>query len=181
MKNNNSTILFTFSQEVIDKIINMAIHTHNENIRSNQEPHRCGIASAYYEVYSLMQMQAEAFLIPLATLGLEKLKENDFLSISIITEVANKHVDVTPNNYTEVVIYWMIDNVFLIKRAAIKAKGYNNEKLNYSQDEDDHKYRNGKLIGYFEIITFMQKQAKKLGLSLKDINLEDINPNKDLK
>lgn len=41
-------------------------------------------------------------------------------------------------------------------------------------------YDGGRIMGFNEFISIMQQTAKGMNISLKDIGLDDINPDKDL-
>lgn len=177
---NNNSILIEFCKALVEWIIKRAIVTHNEHLQSNNNEYKSGVAFSYYEVYSLLQLQAEAFLIPLSILGLEDKKEEDFLSTSIITETNSRVMDSISGKWEKVIINWMRDNIFLIKENAINFGNVVNSKsnsINCDKDFFDSEFDKGHLFGYLEIITFMQEQAKKIGISLKDLNLDDVNPN----
>lgn len=180
MEHNNSKLMDLCKEWVI-WIKQRAISTHNEYLRSNQDQYKSGLAFTYYAIYSLIQMQAEAFLIPLAILGLDDLKENDFLSRSIIKNKGKNVINSIYPEYEQSIMGWMKDNIYYIKENAVHSKKAVIESLNIATKLNDISYDKGRLSGYFEAISFMQKQAKKLDISLNNLNIDDIDPDKDLK
>lgn len=63
----------------------------------------------------------------------------------------------------------------LIKEYALKAK----EKSLYAEGEEKL-FTQGELYAYYRLITTMQQQVIAFDIDLREINLDDINPDKDL-
>jgi hypothetical protein len=63
-----------------------------------------------------------------------------------------------------------------LKEDALNAK---QEYLN-STEERKKLFNDGVLMGYYHAINTLRQQAENFQISLKDLNLEDIDPDKDL-
>jgi hypothetical protein len=69
----------------------------------------------------------------------------------------------------------------IIKEDALDAKK-EKDKAEKCKDEDmgEYMYATGRLISYYEVVSTIINQAGALGIDLKDLKLDDINPDKDL-
>jgi hypothetical protein len=73
--------------------------------------------------------------------------------------------------------WYLYDLGFLIKELAIEIKnGVNTLKPGTSE----YDFETGKLLAFHRIISLMQQQAKAFQIDMKDLRLEDIDPDKDL-
>jgi broad-specificity NMP kinase len=71
--------------------------------------------------------------------------------------------------------HYLGDLVFILKKDALDLV----EKLK-AENIKDEKFNQGVLAAYYRVITLMQQQAEGFDISLSDIGLDDINPDKDL-
>ena len=69
---------------------------------------------------------------------------------------------------------YLLDLGLLLKEQAREAKM---SILNKSRSDD---FARGRLMAYHEVISLMKEQAIAFGLGLEDLNLHDIDPEKDL-
>jgi hypothetical protein len=69
----------------------------------------------------------------------------------------------------------------IIKEDALDAKK-EKDKAEKCKDEDveGYMYATGRLMAYYEVVSTIINQAEALGIDLKDLKLDDINPDKDL-
>jgi hypothetical protein len=63
----------------------------------------------------------------------------------------------------------------LIKEKALEAK-----KESRSSPEDERAFALGRLMAFHEVISLMQQQARAFGITLEELGLDDIQPEKDL-
>lgn len=66
---------------------------------------------------------------------------------------------------------YLSDLGFLLKEYAVEAK--------VESDKENSDFSKGYLMGFHRIITLMQQQAEGFEISLEDIGLKDIDPDKD--
>ncbi|KIE04723.1 hypothetical protein NF27_GC00020 [Candidatus Jidaibacter acanthamoeba] len=85
--NNLNTLIADYFKDSIYLLIENAIDIHNNAINKPNDIYLSGKLMAYVEVLSLLQMQAQAFSIPLESLKLDKFEaEKDLLSSRIISK-----------------------------------------------------------------------------------------------
>src|SRR5262245_11000697 len=65
----------------------------------------------------------------------------------------------------------------IVKTRALEAK---NERTTEQQGSPAYDFQCGRLIAFNEIISILQQQAEGFGISLKELNLDDIDPDRDL-
>jgi hypothetical protein len=63
----------------------------------------------------------------------------------------------------------------LIKEKALEAK-----KESRSSPEGERAFALGRLMAFHEVISLMQQQARAFGITLEELGLDDIQPEKDL-
>jgi len=83
-------------------------------------------------------------------------------------------------NKQELLLNYFSDLMVLIKDMAFESKREMTEKFNGNFDNPDYIFYRGKTNGYYEMISLMQQQAEAFGIPLKDLNLDDIDADKDL-
>jgi hypothetical protein len=69
-------------------------------------------------------------------------------------------------------VNYLFDLGSLLQEKAMDAKA--------DKDENAHAFNVGRLIAWHEIVSLMQSQAGLFGLSLSQIGLSDIDPERDL-
>ncbi|ACX72186.1 conserved hypothetical protein [Methanocaldococcus vulcanius M7] len=68
-----------------------------------------------------------------------------------------------------------------IKERALEAKKEKDKAEKHrDKDKEEHIYAVGRLMGFNEVISIIQQTAESLGIDLKDLKLDDIDPDKDL-
>jgi hypothetical protein len=68
-----------------------------------------------------------------------------------------------------------------IKERALEAKREKDEvEKRKDQDIGEYMYAVGRLMTFNEVISIIQQTAEPLGLTLKDLKLDDIDPDRDL-
>jgi len=72
---------------------------------------------------------------------------------------------------------YLFDLGLLIKERALEVRRHR-DKL--AVDSPDRHFQSGRVIAYNEIISLMQQQAEGFGISLSDLRLDDIEPDRDL-
>jgi hypothetical protein len=71
---------------------------------------------------------------------------------------------------------YLLDLGDLIKENALEAK----KDRDNAVDADERRFHEGRLVAYYEVALSMQNQARAFGLSLEEIGLEGISPDRDL-
>lgn len=71
---------------------------------------------------------------------------------------------------------YLHDLGLLIKEMAHEAKG----KLQSAKPGAKKSYEEGHLIAFYAVISLMQQQAETFDIPLKELQLDDINPDRDL-
>lgn len=71
---------------------------------------------------------------------------------------------------------YLYDLGHFVKEEALDSK----RKLEAASPGTDKSYEEGQLIAFYRIITLMQQQAEGFDIPLKDLQLEDIEPDRDL-
>lgn len=71
---------------------------------------------------------------------------------------------------------YLFDLGLLLKEYALEAKT-ERDKHTGKEAED---YYSGELMAYHRVISLMQQQAESFGIPLKELRLDDINPDNDL-
>lgn len=69
--------------------------------------------------------------------------------------------------------YYLLDLGTLLKAQAVTAK-------RESKADPTDSFALGRLMAYHEVISLMQQQAQAFGLPLESLNLNDIDPDRDL-
>lgn len=64
----------------------------------------------------------------------------------------------------------------LVKRSALEARA-RHEDLS---DGANRVFESGRLTAYYEVVSLMQQQAVAFGISLDELSLDDIDPERDL-
>ncbi len=72
--------------------------------------------------------------------------------------------------------YYLEDLGLLLKECALRAK----QDWQQHQHSEDQSFYDGQLSAYYRVISLMQQQAKGFGIPLEEINLHDIEPDRDL-
>lgn len=65
----------------------------------------------------------------------------------------------------------------LIKERALQAK---DDRSREQRGSEGYMYESGRIMAFNEVISIMQQQAKAFGIPLKELRLDDINPDNDL-
>ncbi|XRO76346.1 hypothetical protein ACO3VM_06045 [Methanocaldococcus sp. 10A] len=67
-----------------------------------------------------------------------------------------------------------------IKERALDAKKEKDEAEKHkNNDKEDYMYAVGRLMGFNEVISIIKQTAEPLGIDLKELKLDDIDPDKD--
>ncbi len=72
---------------------------------------------------------------------------------------------------------YLFDLGLIIKDRALNAK---DDLANEQENTNGFMYESGRLIAFNEVISIMQQQADGFGIDLEELNLNDIDPDKDL-
>lgn len=72
---------------------------------------------------------------------------------------------------------YLFDLGLLIKERALAAIS---ERYKERKGSDGYMYESGRIMAFNEVISIMQQQAEAFGIPLRDLRLEDIDPDKDL-
>jgi hypothetical protein len=72
--------------------------------------------------------------------------------------------------------YYLYDLGFLLKEEVLKVK----RERDNAKGTPDYGYASGQLLALYGVITLMQQQAEGFGISLEELRLEDIDPDRDL-
>jgi hypothetical protein len=67
---------------------------------------------------------------------------------------------------------YLRDSVLLLKQAALEARA----EKNRSRSD----FNSGRAVAYYEVISLLREQALTFGLSLAEVSLADIVPDRDL-
>jgi hypothetical protein len=73
--------------------------------------------------------------------------------------------------------HYLLDLGYLIRERALDAKERQSRKEKGSLD---YLFEAGRLLAFNEVISLMQQQATGFDIDLKELNLHDIDPDKDL-
>ncbi len=73
--------------------------------------------------------------------------------------------------------YYLFDLGLLIKERALAARHHRDKLADNSPDRD---FQSGRIMAFNEVISIMQQQAEGFGIPLSDMQLEDIEPDRDL-
>jgi hypothetical protein len=73
--------------------------------------------------------------------------------------------------------HYLLDLGYLIRERAIDAKERQSRK---EKSSIDYMFEAGRLLAFNEVISLMQQQAMGFDIDLKELNLHDIDPDKDL-
>jgi len=71
---------------------------------------------------------------------------------------------------------YLLDLIVLLKEKALEAKQAKDALSNHEARD----YELGRLMAYHEVISLMQQQAVVFGISLNEIGLEDVDPERML-
>jgi hypothetical protein len=74
-------------------------------------------------------------------------------------------------NHNECTAY-VRDLGLIIKEKALEAK----QAKESSRDAANHQFDVGRLMAFHEVVSLMQQQADAFGIPLKEINLDDLDP-----
>ncbi len=72
---------------------------------------------------------------------------------------------------------YLFDLGQIIKDRALNAK---DDLSNQQKNTNGFMYESGRLMAFNEVISIMQQQADGFGIDLEELNLNDIDPDKDL-
>jgi len=72
---------------------------------------------------------------------------------------------------------YLFDLGLLIKERALAARRHRDA---LAADDPDRDFQSGRIIAFNEVISIMQQQAEGLGIPLSDLQLDDIEPDRDL-
>lgn len=136
-----------------------------------------GVIMGYYSIITLLKHEAFAFCIDQKELGLADIKPDvDLLGLG-----RNPDVDSGEDNWAidvmneEKVKGYLSDSITLVKEQAREAK---KEADNPKEGFED--YNKGQVMAYCTAISTLKNQAPFFGLTQEDINLADIEPERDL-
>ena len=73
--------------------------------------------------------------------------------------------------------YYLFDLGEIIKRRALEAR---QQREAAQGDESEALFQQGRMIAFNEVISIMQQQAEGFEISLSDLQLADIEPDRDL-
>ena len=73
--------------------------------------------------------------------------------------------------------YYLADLGFLIRERALSAK---ERRSRENKSSPDYLFEAGRLLAFNEIISLMQQQARGFDIDFKELNLHDIDPDRDL-
>ena len=76
----------------------------------------------------------------------------------------------------ELMANYLKDTTLIIKELALSAK----KEAKDTKGTEDQDYKLGVAFGFYWVISVMQQQAEAFGIPLKDLNLDDIDADKDL-
>ena len=77
--------------------------------------------------------------------------------------------------------YYLHDLGFLLKERALEAKQDMEEARDHKgMDSGDYIFQAGRLLAYNEVVSILQQQARGFDIDLQELNLEDIDPDRDL-
>lgn len=71
----------------------------------------------------------------------------------------------------------LIDFTEALKERALEAK---EERDSQEKDSEDHIFRTGRSLAYWEVVSMLWNRAKNHLVDLADIGLDDIDPDRDL-
>lgn len=136
-----------------------------------------GLIMGYYSVITLLKQQAFAFCMDQKELGLAEIKpDEDLLGLhrnpDILCEEDNWAVDVMNEGKVK---QYLSDTIILLKEQAIEAK-----KDADNSSAENKNYFGGQLMAYRSVISLMKKQALTLNIDQDEIDLADIESEKDL-
>jgi len=72
---------------------------------------------------------------------------------------------------------YLVDLGFLVKERALESKV---TKQGEQKDSSNYIYETGRLMAFNEMISIMQQQAEGFEIELSELNLEGIEPDRDL-
>ena len=75
----------------------------------------------------------------------------------------------TIENYIKQTIEYLKEDVMVAKENYLKSKNSNSKLFN-----------DGVLMGYYYVVTLLKQQAEAFGINANDLNLDNIDPDKDL-
>lgn len=75
----------------------------------------------------------------------------------------------TIENYIKQTIEYLKEDAMVAKEDYLKSKNSNSKLFN-----------DGVLMGYYYVITLLKQQAEAFGINANDLNLDNIDPDKDL-
>ena len=153
-------------QDILKWIKIQAVEFHNKHITDIDDIYLSGLAFGFFEIYSLIQMQAESFSIPLNILGLDKLKEIDFLSISCL-QCDDVKTNI-PSSYLALIKGCFADNMFLILEN-IKNIYVDNRLFNELRNFD-----NGKMESYCRFVKYLEQNAMDLDIYPQILKINEI-------
>jgi hypothetical protein len=111
-KNNK---LIIFYKDFIDWFVNESMLSHNNYIQNPENDYKAGYSFVFYEVYSLFQMQADAFNLSRKKLGISDFHENDFLSNSVMSVEKLRLNTQSLTSCIEKIALWLSDTIFLFE------------------------------------------------------------------
>jgi hypothetical protein len=136
-----------------------------------------GVIMGYYSIITILKHEAFAFCIDQKELGLADIKPDlDLLGLG-----RNSDVDSEEDNWgidvinEEKIKGYLIDSMTLLKEQAREAK-----KEVDNPKEGFEEYNKGQLMAYCTAISTIKNQAHFFCLTQEDINLADIEPERDL-
>jgi hypothetical protein len=72
---------------------------------------------------------------------------------------------------------YLFDLGYELKQDAIEAR---RERDSAIAGGEERAFKNGRLLAFYEIISTMQNRAEAFGISLSELRLDDIEPDRDL-
>ena len=73
--------------------------------------------------------------------------------------------------------YYLYDLGEIVKTRALEAK---NEQVNEEREAAAYHFQCGRLIAFNEVVSIFQQQAASFDISLEELNLSDVDPDRDL-
>jgi len=72
---------------------------------------------------------------------------------------------------------FLSDFGLILKERALEAK---DERDAETKDSPEHVFHAGRLLGFNEVVTILREQAKAFGISPSELQLGDVDPDRDL-
>ena len=73
--------------------------------------------------------------------------------------------------------HYLLDLGEIVKARALEVK---EERTKETQGAPGYDFQCGRLVAFNEIVSILQQQAEGFGINLEELNLDDIDPDRDL-